>query len=258
MEIKLIKNNKKENQAVFLIKDISIEFANLLRRCMINMVPVMAVEDIEFRQNDSILYDEIIAHRLGLIPLKTDLKGYNIFKDCKCKGEGCARCQTKMVINEKGPKMVYSSNIKSKDPKIKPVGGEFPIVKLLEGQELKLEATALLGYGAEHIKWSPCHVYYTYEPVITVNNKKELIEQFKEKYPGQIFDSTGKIDKNLINSPEIIDACEGISELVKIDYNEKNIVFYLESWGQLSPKEIVSEATETIKKVCEDFQKELK
>jgi len=107
----------------------------------------MAIEDVEVRKNSSSLYDEMIAHRLGLIPLTTDLKSYNLPSECKCEGKGCARCQLVLTLSAKGPGIVYSSSLKSKDPKVKPVFDNFPIVKLLKGQEIELEATATLGTG---------------------------------------------------------------------------------------------------------------
>ena len=56
---------------------------------MIDEVPTMAIEDVEFRKNNSILYDEMLAHRLGLVVLKTDLKSYDLLEECTCKGKGC-------------------------------------------------------------------------------------------------------------------------------------------------------------------------
>src|SRR3989344_4066327 len=78
MEIKLLENNKKEGKVSFMIKKTSPAFANSLRKYILEKVPAMAIEDVEFRKNGSILYDEMIAHRLGLIPLSTDLKSYNL------------------------------------------------------------------------------------------------------------------------------------------------------------------------------------
>ena len=72
MEIRVLSNNKDEGKLSFIMKDTTPAFANTLRRIMIDEVPTMAVEDVEFRKNNSILYDEIIAHRLGLTPLTTD------------------------------------------------------------------------------------------------------------------------------------------------------------------------------------------
>ena len=137
MEIRVLENNKEQGKVSFILKDSTPAFANTLRRLMIDDVPAMAIEDVEFQKNNSILYDEMIAHRLGLVPLKTDLKSYNLPDKCKCEGKGCNRCQLKMVLRAtKGSGVVYASEIKSKDPAVKPVFPNMPIVKLLKGQTL--------------------------------------------------------------------------------------------------------------------------
>ena len=160
MEIKLVENQDKKGRLIFSVKGVDTSYANTLRRIMGYVVPVMAIEEVEFRKNTSIVYDEMIAHRLGLVPLTTDLKSYNMMSECKCKGAGCASCTVKLTLKAVGPCTVYSSDIKSKDPEIKPVYGKMPIAKLLEGQEIELEATAILGQGREHSKWCPGLIFY--------------------------------------------------------------------------------------------------
>src|SRR3989338_1426343 len=155
MEIRVLDNNKEQGRLSFILKDSNPVFANTLRRLMIDEVPAMAIEDVEFSKNNSILYDEMIAHRLGLVPLKTDLKSYNLPEKCKCEGKGCNRCQLKMVLKAAKIGNVCASEIKSKDPAVKPVFSDTPIVKLIKGQSLELEATAVLGKGKQHMKWSP-------------------------------------------------------------------------------------------------------
>ena len=93
MEISLVDYDKDKGKLSFIVKDTDPAFANALRRIMTEEVPVMAIEDIEIKDNSSILYDEMIAHRLGLIQLTTDLKSYTLASTCKCKGKGCARCK---------------------------------------------------------------------------------------------------------------------------------------------------------------------
>ena len=160
MEIRVLSNNKEERKVSFIIKDETPAFANTLRRIMTDEVPTMAIEEVEFRKNNSIMYDEMVAHRLGLVPLTTDIKSYNLPEKCKCDGEGCARCQLKLTLKvPKGSGTVYASELKSKDSAVKPVYPKMPIVKLLKGQSLELEATAVLGKGGMHAKWSPCLAY---------------------------------------------------------------------------------------------------
>src|SRR3989344_5506471 len=175
MEVQLLEKDKETDKVNFILKDSTPAFANVLRRIMLWEVPVMAIDEIEFKKNGSILYDEMIAHRMGLVPLTTDLKSYTLPEKCKCEGKGCAHCQLKMSLKVKGPAMVYASDIKSKDPAVKPVYPKLPIVKLLKNQTLELEATATLGTGKRHAKWSPGHVYYTYLPKITVHDNPEKL-----------------------------------------------------------------------------------
>ena len=258
-EIQMLNKDKKTGRVDVLLKNTTAALANTLRRTIIDLVPTMAIEEVEFRKNDSVLYDEILAHRLGLIPLKTDLKSYMLPEGCKCKGEGCARCTLKLILKAKGPGTVYASDIKSKDPKVKPVYPKTIIVKLLKGQELELEATAILGQGSDHIKFSPGLVWFNAEPKITVNNKAELIEKYKENFPRDAFDKNGKISADLIIKNNLVDACDKIcEELVKIEYSDKNFILKIEPWGQLTPAEMVSNAADIFTETLTEFETKLK
>ena len=254
MEIQQVDYDKDKGKLSFIARDTVPDYANALRRIMIEEVPVMAIEDVELRENSSILYDEIIAHRLGLISLTTDLKSYTLPASCKCEGKGCARCQVKLILKAKGPGSVYASELKSKDHAIKPVFTKTPIVKLLKGQSLELEATASLGQGKEHMKWSPCHVYYMNYPKITIKNDKELLSKYGDRFPPQIFTKDGNIDRNLINTPQLVDAVDGIApEFITVERQTNDFMFYMESWGQLSCKDIVKQAAKILGDQCDEF-----
>ena len=92
IEVRFLDQDKEKNKLSFVLINSTPSFANAIRRAIVEEVPTMAIEEVEFRKNNSILYDEIIAHRLGLLPLTTDLKSYTISSECKCEGKGCARC----------------------------------------------------------------------------------------------------------------------------------------------------------------------
>lgn len=241
MDIKLL--SKKEDRMSFSINKTDNVFVNTLRRMIMDEVPTMAIEDVEFKKNDSVLYDEVVAHRLGLIPLKTDLKNYS-FPDPTQKGEISAATHVTFTLKTKASGMIETSKMKSNDPKVVPVYENIPITYLEGEQELEFTALAHLGRGKEHIKWSPAHVWFTEQPIVTVNNNSSKLESFKDKYPSQIFDSSGKINKDLISkNPSLVDACEGVcDDIIKIEHNPDNFILYLESWGQLAPKEIVDRA----------------
>lgn len=253
METRFLEKSKDGMKISFLIKGIDPSFANMIRRAVIEEVPTMAIEEVEIRKNSSILYDEMVAHRMGLIPLKTNLKSYNLPEECKCKGEGCARCETSITLKTKEAGIITAAQLKSKDTSIKPIYLDIPITKLIKGQSLELEAKAVLGKGKVHSKWCPGHIFYYNESKITINNDEKLLEEFKDKYPPQIFDKTGKIDRNLINTPELINACEGISKLVEIEKKEDSFVMVLESWGQLDPKTIILEAADQMSKQLDEI-----
>ncbi len=262
MEIRVLENDKEHGKFSFMLKESHPVFANTLRRLMIDEVPTMAIEYVEFSKNNSILYDEAIAHRLGLIPLKTDLKSYNLPDKCKCEGKGCNRCHLKMVLRAtKGSGLVYASEIKSKDPAVKPVFGNMPVIKLLKGQALELEATAVLGRGKQHVKWSPCHVYYKYKPFIEITGDVKNPEAIIEVDHNNIFEIK---DRNLVvNKDKVLD-CDlsldysDIDKNVKVTASDKDFIFYMESFGQLSCKEIVSKAIDIFDEYLDEFVEELK
>ena len=260
MEIKLLESDSKNNKTSFILSKTTPSFANTIRRTVLEEVPVMAIEDVEFKQNSSILYDEIIAHRLGLLPLKTDLKSYNLPSKCKCKGAGCARCQLKLSLKSKGD-MVYASDIVSKDPKIKPVYPNTPIVKLLKGQKVELEATACLGQGKEHAKWSPGLVFYKYKPIIEIGKNIKHPDAIVKSCPVGVFEIKGNRlvinDKNLFKC-HLCQNCTDICPAIKLTESENDFVFYVESWGQLSCKEMLVTAANILQEKLNEFNTKLK
>lgn len=250
--------SKKDNKLSFLVEGVSPAFMNSIRRVVMSEVPVMAIDTVEFRANDSVLYDEIVAHRLGLVPIKTDLKSYNIPSKCTCENAGCAKCQLKMTINVEGPKMVLASHIKSQDPKVVPVYDEMPITKLLENQSLKVEAIACLGIGKDHAKWSPGICFYKHEPIIEIDNKKiEDAKLIAQSCPLSVFDVKGKdlvVNEKKKDSCHMCEACVNASKgAVIVKPNTESFMVSIESWGQLPPKKIVSKACEVFIEKLDDF-----
>lgn len=147
------------NLSVFTFKDVDNGIVNAFRRVILDDVPTFAIEDVEVVINESPIYDEALAHRLGLVPLKTDSKSYNLKSECKCSGVGCALCEVKLALAQEGEGFVYSSSIKSDDPKIVPAYDTIPVTKLFGNKKVELNLKAVLGTGREHAKWSPAHTY---------------------------------------------------------------------------------------------------
>lgn len=257
MRVEIISKDMKNGKLTFVVRDTNHAFVNTLRRIATEEVPVMAVEDVEFRKNSSALYDEIIAHRIGLVPLKSDLKMYSRPEECSCNGKGCAKCQLKLTLKASGPKTVYASDIKSPDPKIVPVYPEMPIVKLLKGQELEAEMTAVLGKGEEHAKWSPGLVYYKDYPFIKITTAGESCLACIEVCPKSIFaEKDGKlfVQQEKLMECHWCNACADVSNNnVNVESNKKDFIVYVESWGQLSPVELMQRSVEVLDSKFESF-----
>ncbi len=261
-EIRLLNRDKEKKQISFLLKESTPAFANTIRRIVLEKVPTMAIEDIEFRKNNSILYDELIAHRLGLIPLTTDLNSYTLSEKCKCKGKGCARCQLKMTLKAKGPCMVYASDIKTRDAAVKPVFPKTPIAKLLKGQSLELEATAFLGKGEGHSKWCPAHIYYKQKAIIEINAKCNGCGKCIEACPTKVLElknNKAEVIKDNLLKCHLCEACQDVCPEGAIKTTPSNdFVFYVESWGQLEPKKIIVEAAKISQEMFDDFTDSIK
>jgi len=262
MDIRLLEKNSDKSKVTFLAKKITSAYANTLRRVIMNRVPVLAIETVEFKKNNSVLYDEQIAHRMGLVPLTTDQKSYNMKSECKCEGKGCAQCELKFKLKAKGPCIVYASDMKSQDPKIKPAFANIPIVKLLKGQELELAAVAEMSEAREHVKWSPGLVHYKYKPEIDITKKGESCEMCADVCPVDVFNVVKgklKINQDNLLRCHLCNACvEESKGAVKVGYDKKTFVFVMESWGQLDCKKMVQSGVESFNKILDTFSKEVK
>lgn len=177
-----------DDKAEFILEDVDVSVANALRRVMIAEVPTIAIDLVEFQNNTTVLNDEYIAHRLGLVPLISDdaskLKrpidphedaaevDFTFTLDVKCTSdETMAVCDTDLVpgLHASVRCLPVSAYRKAMGPTEE---GEKPIVlvKMRKGQELKLTAVARKGIGKDHAKWIPvATAVYQYWPEITIN-----------------------------------------------------------------------------------------
>lgn len=259
MTIKLekIKEEKKKNKISFLIKNSDEVFANTIRRLIVEEVPTLAVEDVEIKDNGSALYDEMLGLRLGLSPIKTDLKSYELKEKCKCAGAGCAKCELKITLKASKKGYVYAEEAQSADPQCNFAYPKMPLTKLLSKQKIDVTMTAILGKGKIHAKWIPGLPLYRREPVIKVNGKVADPQKIVSACPQGIFAIKG-------NSVEVVKDkvydCSDCQQCVDIDKNisledSGDFIFTLESWGQLSCKEILSQSAEVLLEKIEEMEK---
>lgn len=237
------------------VEEVSAAYLNTLRRYMQGRVPTMAIDFVEFKTNNSVLYDEMIAHRLGLVPLTTDLETYDLPKEEWNEPSGDPRVEVQLtckVAKAKGETVVVASQLESKDPKIKPVFAETPIVKLIEGQALEFVATARMGVGEEHVKWNPGHIWYRKYPHITIKKQPKAPELVAERYP-EVFEVKSKklaVKKDAAYAmPDVEIDVDG----VEVAFEDDDFIFIIESWGQLDPADIIEQALQAYDDDLDEF-----
>ncbi len=154
--------SKDERKISIKLKGIPLQYANALRRLCLNGVPVFAIDTVDVLENSSVLPDEGLAHRLGLVPLKTDLARFNEPTKCDCQSEtGCSNCKVMLVLDSGDTdvsKAVLTDDLTSEDDSVKPISDKIPIVQLAPGQRIKVECYARLGRGREHAKWNSSNI----------------------------------------------------------------------------------------------------
>jgi DNA-directed RNA polymerase subunit D len=256
IKLEKLKDDKKKGKISLLIKDSDEVFVNAIRRLIIEEVPTLAIEDLEIKDNNSALYDEMLGLRLGLTPIKTDLKSYNLKENCKCSGEGCAQCELTMTLKASKKGMVKASEATSSDPKCVFAEPEMPIVKLISKQKIDIIMKAVLGRGKEHAKWSPGMAFYKKEPIIKLGNIQNAELLSKKCTDGAIEVNNGKVKVNQakLYDSNLLELYAEMDKGIELSYTD-NIIFNLESWGQLSCKEILIQASDCLTSKTEEMEK---
>lgn len=207
--------------------------ANAIRRSVVE-VPVLTIDEVEIFKNDSPLYDEVLVHRLGLVPLKTE-KGMS------------EKTKIEFKLVKKGPCTVYSGDLEGS-------GGvvfeKIPITILGEDAKIELVATATLGRGIDHAKNIAGLCYYRHILEISSSPK---IDQIIENAKGLIKPEK-KGNKWLCDINEaIVEKVKGIEKNAVNDSSE--ILFIIESFGNMPAKDILTKAIEALSDNLDEFEK---
>ncbi len=234
--------NKKENQIAFKA-EIEESLANAIRR-YVNQIQTLAIDEVEISKNDSALYDETIAHRIGLVVLKTE-KSMN------------DKTSIQLKLNSKKEGMVYSEELKG-DAKV--VYEKIPITSLNKGQELEITGTAILGKGEEHSKFSPGLIFY--RNIVELNIDKDCPKEAAQACPKNILKiENGKV---VVTEPDECDMCEACVDLCKKQGKDsikiiptKDLLITVESFGQIDSEEIFKKSIEILKKDLETIGKKI-
>ena len=246
MKMNIKKLSEKDGIARFLVKEADTAFMNAFRRTVMNNVPVLAVDEISIYENTSIFFDELLGNRLGMLPIKTDVKGYK------------KKDKVKLTLEKEGPCTVYSSDIKCSDPKVEIACKNVPIVKLDEKQKIKVEMEAVMGTGKKHSKWQAALVSYSNLPKIELKDKKASLKEVLKACPKGIL----KTERNKIAfidpyKCDLCKACEEAGEL-KLTYEPNAFILSVESFGSLTVKEIFWEAVKSLGEKNKQFKEAVK
>lgn len=260
MDVKVLE--KSDSKIKFLVEGVKPSFVGALRRVMVAEIPTMAIEWVDFIKNDSAMSDELLANRIGQVPLTYDIKAYNLPKECKCEGKGCSRCQVKLAVKKKGPGVVYSDDMKSNDKSVKPAVEKIPLVELFEDEGLQFTGIAQLGIGKDHAKWQGAVVGYKNLPKIKIGSidKKDL-EKFVNSCPRGVFKISGGL--LAVVDPIKCNLCNQCVELstkgeVEVSPVEDSFVFDVESVSGLTAEQVVLVSAKILGDKMKEFKKALK
>lgn len=258
--------DKDEHNLKFVIEGVSIEMINAIRRIMLTAIPVMAIDEVIILKNDSPLYDEIIAHRLGLIPLKTDLDAYKLPEECECEGYGCPLCQVSLtceISNSTNSSLdIFSGDLVSNDPKIIPVNSKIPIVKIDKNDKVIIEAYAVLGKAKDHAKWQAISNFaYRNYPLIEFNEKDmndpEENNLIVSMCPEKLYELTSNKGLKLKNDYwkycTLCKSCESNSDKIKVSSKENTYIVSIESDGVLSFDVLFNKTFEIFNGIIDEF-----
>jgi DNA-directed RNA polymerase subunit D len=257
MEIEI--KNQDDQELVFIITGANVSLVNALRRIATVEVPTMAIEQVLFLKNEARIFDEALAHRLGMVPLTTDLEVVIPPDECDCE-DYCSRCSVSLILKGKGPKTLYSGDLKSSDPKTKPVQDTIPLVKLKEGEEVELEAVAQLGMGADHAKWQPTtSCAYKNYPQITIDLEKcEACGLCADQCPRSVYLLDEKKNQIKVVDLENCSMCNTCSkdcpnQAITVEGLSDKFIFRIETDGSLSPQEILITACDLLSEKADNI-----
>ena len=277
MKVKLRTNEKFFAQVEF--EDVNYSFVNSIRRSLVSMVPCLAIHEVDFHMGSlgayideesgeekeyesiSAMFNEIVAHRIGMLPIPTDEKTVEAFADSI--GDDSKQPDIMYSLHKQGPCTVYSGDLE-------PVNGDsslvipetsVPIVKLAEGQAILVYAKAKMGTARQHAKWQTAVAPRFYQaPTLTVSSgkgSKTVIdvagkENFKKKGKKHVIDDPVKAHE-AIKKLESLWNDEDAQNAMTVTRNKTHFILEFETTGAMEAKLALEQALKSLDTHCKDF-----
>ncbi|WP_255194332.1 DNA-directed RNA polymerase subunit D [Natronobeatus ordinarius] len=231
-----------DRKARFLIRGVTPAFANGIRRAMVADVPTMAIDTVRFVENSSVMFDEQLALRLGLVPLTTPPEGEFREDDV-----------VTLSIDVEGPGTAYSGDLVSSDDLVQPAEENVPIIELKDGQRLEAEADAVIERGKEHAKHQGgVAVGYRHLQRVTVGDD---LPEFEEQ-PPQIVRGVIEEDGDLVPTSEFGHdlATRYPGKEVRVEDVPNAFVFHVETDGSFTVEELVLRAVDSLEQRAAELE----
>ncbi len=244
VKVKFLERDNKTYK--FLVENTDSVVLNTIRRTISYYVPIYAIDEIEFIENNSVVFDEMLSNRIALSPVLSPL--LNTGK------------KVTFNLDVKGPSTVYTKELESNDSQIKMVYDTIPLAKLNENEAIRLLAYAVLGQGKDHVKYMPAIVSYAQLCELESSRSCENCKAVFEKVSKNAIKAESS--KNIVIAPEDydfvvaqIESCE--KKCLKINPTN-NYILNVELIGQIKSKDLFKLTDRYIKEYTGILKKKLK
>ena len=237
--------DRSDRKARFLVRGVTPAFANGVRRAILADVPTFSIDTVRVVENSSVMFDEQIGHRLGLVPLTTPLDDFEI-------GD-----EVTLSLDVSGPGTAYSGDLVSSDDLVQAADENIPIIDLKEDQRLEVEADAVLDVGREHAKHQGGVAvgYRHLQRVEVVGELDEFAEQERQILRG-VIEEDGELIPTEEFDNDLTQRYEG--KEVEVHDVENAFVFHVETDGSLTVDELVTRAAETLADRADELEEAVK
>lgn len=233
--------DRDDRNARFVVRGLTPAFANGVRRAMLADVPTVAVEEVRVIENTSVMFDEMIGLRLGLVPLTTPVDEFE-------PGEGVT-----LALDVEGPATAYSGDIESSDDLVQPADDNIPIIELKENQRLAFEAEAVLGRGRDHAKHQGgVAVGYRHLQRVVLDGELDEYDEREPQIVRGVIEDDGELvpaeafDNDITNRyPE---------QAVTVEDVPGAFVFHVETDGSMSVDELVTGAVRSLSDRADELE----